>query len=143
MEKIEIYSLLFADSFHSNFAISTAKELAFHSMKIFAIYQPYLVIMIAFSASLLAFSCNYLFGHICYKILRPVNSKEEQKATEKRLESVRSLSFLPAILALSFVPFCGKFVPVFAGFCKISFIRTMVISLLAKLIYYYLAYYFF
>jgi membrane protein YqaA with SNARE-associated domain len=133
MNFTEIYLLLFTDSLVSNLAINTSSELVIHSMKVFNSYNPYVIIIISTVAFTVASCINYLFGIICHKILSPL-AGEEVKSAPSRIEQVHHFRYL--LLVLSFVPFFGKFIPVFAGFCRINLRLTIIIVFFVKLIYY-------
>ena len=134
MNLIEIYTLLFADTIVSNFAFNTSEELAIYSMRVFGLYNPYIVIAVAALAFFIACCINYVLGIICYRVLSPLNSEENTENI--KIDIVRNSKYLPLLLMLSAVPFFGKFVVLFAGFCKVRPILAIGISGLAKLVYY-------
>lgn len=141
MDQLEIYLLLFTDSLVSNFAINNSTELAIFSMKIFSnLYNPYIVLATASCAIIIAFSANYLLGIACYKILAPTNVEESSKGTSKRIEAIKASKILPIILLLSGTPFFGKFIILFAGFCRVPFFKTIIIGSFGKFIYYSIIY---
>ena len=141
MDQLEIYLLLFTDSLVSNFAFNNSTELAIFSMKIFQeLYNTYFVVPIATLASAIAFSANYALGIACYKILTPTNTEEPNPEKSKRIESIRKTKLLPILLILSASPFFGKFIILFAGFCRVPFARTIIIGTLAKFVYYVVSY---
>jgi membrane protein YqaA with SNARE-associated domain len=141
MDKQEVYSLLFTDSLVANFAINNSTELAIVSMKTFSdLYSTYTILAIATCAAFFAFSANYLLGIVCYKILAPTNTEESAKNDFERISALRQSRALPLILCLSGIPFFGKFIILFAGFCRVSFAQTIIIGTLAKFIYYLLTY---
>jgi membrane protein YqaA with SNARE-associated domain len=136
MDQLEIYLLLFTDTFVSNFAFSNTTELALFSMKIFGVYNPYIVILTASGAIALVYLTNYILGMVCYKILSPMNEEEGRANNSKKIEAIRSNKFLPLILLLSGVPFFGKFIILFAGFCRVRLLLAISIGTFAKLVYY-------
>jgi membrane protein YqaA with SNARE-associated domain len=136
MDQLEIYLLLFTDTFVSNFAFSNTTELALFSMKIFGVYNPYIVILTASGAIALVYLTNYILGMVCYKILSPLNEEEGRANNSKKIEAIRSNKFLPLILLLSGVPFFGKFIILFAGFCRVRLLLAISIGTFAKLVYY-------
>lgn len=141
MNQLEIYLLLFTDSLVSNFAINNSTELAIFSMKTFSsLYNPYIVLATATCAVIVAFSANYVLGIACYKILAPMNVAESNKDNSKKIEAIRQSKILPLILLLSGVPFFGKFIILFAGFCRVPFIKTIIIGSFAKFVYYTVTY---
>ena len=140
MNHLEIYLLLFTDTLVSNFAFNNSTELAVFSMKVFGFYNPYIVIFTASAAVAIAYCANYLLGIACYKILAPMNNDESGADNSKRIEAIRASKFLPLIILLSGVPFFGKFVILFAGFCRIPFFMTIALGTLAKFIYYIITY---
>lgn len=141
MNQLEIYLLLFTDTLVSNFAINNSTELAIFSMKTFSgLYSPYIVLTIATCAVIAAFSANYLLGIACYKILAPMNVAESNKGNSEKIEAIRNFKLLPFLLFLSGMPFFGKFVILFAGFCRVPFIKTIIIGSFAKSVYYVITY---
>lgn len=135
MDQMETYLLLLSDSFFTNLAIDTSTELVIHALKIFGNYQPTLVIAIATMGFLCAAAVNYLFGKMIFKIVAP-SDKEQHMAMVARMNHIRNSKLLPIIIILSAIPFWGKFVILFAGFCSIRFRYTICIVAAAKLSYY-------
>ncbi|PCJ25776.1 MAG: hypothetical protein COA94_05825 [Rickettsiales bacterium] len=133
MDLPEIYALLFTDTLVSNFAFNASSEMVTASMKIFGTYNPYHVILIASAAFFIVSCVNYLLGIICYKIVIPFNSKE---ADLSRITNLRKSRYLIIIMMLSAVPFFGKFVMLFAGFCGVRPGFAIFTGSLAKLVYY-------
>lgn len=131
----ETYLLLFTDTLVSNLAINASSELAINSMKVFALHNSYIIIAIASFAFALAMCFNYGFGILCFKILAPA-SKEEGRGQHTKIEKLKKSKYLPIILIFSAVPFFGKFVFLFAGFCRTNFISSLLIASSAKLVYY-------
>jgi len=143
MNQLEVYLLLFTDTLVSNFAINNSTELAISSMKAFSgLYNPYIVLITASCAVIVAFLVNYVLGITCYKILAPMNATESNKGNSEKIEAIRNFKWLPFILLLSSAPFFGKFIILFAGFCRIPFIKTMIIGCFAKSLYYAITYLF-
>jgi membrane protein YqaA with SNARE-associated domain len=136
MDQLEIYLLLFTDTFVSNFAFSNTTELAIYSMQIFGLYNPYIVILTASGAITLAYLVNYILGIVCYTILSPMSKDEGNTSSSSRIEAIRNSNFLPLILLLSGVPFFGKFIILFAGFCRAPLLMTVSIGTLAKFVYF-------
>ncbi len=136
MEHLEIYLLLFTDTLVSNFAFNNSTELAIFSMKIFGLHNPYIVILTASSAVIIAYYVNYILGIACFKILSPMSHEENGTENSKKIEAIRTFKFLPLILLLSGIPFFGKFVILFAGFCRTPIIMTIIVGTVAKFIYY-------
>lgn len=135
MNQLETYSLLLSDSFFANLAIDTSTEFVIHTLKIFDNYEPIPVIIIATAGFFLASLVNYFFGKIVFKIVAP-NDKVKHAAMIDRMDYIRQLRVLPLILLSSAVPFFGKFVVLFAGFCNIRFTYVISITTFAKLGYY-------
>lgn len=135
MQQLETYSLLLSDTFFTNLAIDNSTELVIHTIKIFGNYQPLPVIAIATIGFVLASMANYLLGKVIFKIVAPSEEGKYQEM-QNRMTTIRNFKFLPLIILFSAVPFWGKFVVLFAGFCNIRFIYTMSILTVAKLSYY-------
>jgi len=131
---LELYVLLFTDSLVSNFAFNIDTELVIHSMKIFGFYDPFKILLIASLAFTLISMINYVLGLACYNIL--VSEKDRAESANSRIRAFRESKYLFLILMLSAAPFYGKFVVLFAGFCRVRFERVIIISALSKLVYY-------
>ena len=135
MNLTEIYLLLFTDTLVSNLAINPSSELVIYSMKVFNSYNPYIIIAITAVSFSIASCINYLLGIICHKILAPLAS-EEASSSQNKIEQIRRSNYLFLLLVLSAVPFFGKFIIVFAGFCRINLSLTLAIAAFVKLVYY-------
>ena len=135
MTLFETYTLLFVDTLVSNFAFNSSTEIAINAMKIFDSYNAYLVILVASVAFILASSINYIFGMACYKILSPLKS-EEGESLNDRTEQMRHSPYLPLFLMISALPFFGKFIMLFAGFCNVRPLKALAISSGSRLVYY-------
>lgn len=137
---MEQYSLLFIDTLTSNIVFCFTGEFALASMKAFNLYNKYLLILVALSSFTLASALNYYFGKICYKILAPFspnaknNSDDEKLNLHTRLHKQNNIIYFA--LLLSGMPFTGKFIVFFAGFYKTNFMRTILITMCSKLVYY-------
>ena len=135
MDILETYILLFTDTLVSNFAFNISTELAIHSMKIFGLYNSYLIILTASLAFMFAGCINYLLGILCYKILSPLSSREVAGGNINT-EKMRRSKYLPLFLMLGGVPFFGKFITLFAGFCKVNPALTITVCTSARFTYY-------
>ena len=135
MSLFETYTLLFIDTLVSNFAFNSSTEIAIYAMKVFDLYNAYLVILVTSFAFMLAACVNYVFGIACYKILSPLQAEEGELSTN-RIDKIKSSKYLPLFLMLSALPFFGKFIMLFAGFCKIRPLQAIAIGFGARLIYY-------
>ena len=134
MGQFETYLLLFTDVLTSNFAFNISSELVLDTMQIFGNYNKHLMLLVATAAYMFSICINYIFGTICYKILAPSNQKAPE--LNSKIEYIRNSRFLLVIIAVSCLPFFGKFIILFSGFCQINFKKTLITSLFAKLIYY-------
>lgn len=134
MTIFETYFLLFTDVLTSNFAFNTSQEIMFDVMKIFGEYDKRLIVIVSLSAYGIALCINFLLGRICYNILAP---SEKQETNLPKLQSyVLDSKVLVVIIAFSAIPFFGKFIILFLGFCQIKFKRVFFIAILVKFIYY-------
>lgn len=135
MDSLEIYTLLFTDTLVSNFAFNFSTELAFYSMKTFGLYNLYLVILVTSFAFMVSACINYGFGILCYNILMPFkpDAKEQSKINP---DKIRNHKYLIIMLMLSALPFFGKFIMLFAGFCKVRPLFAISVGSGARLIYY-------
>jgi len=134
MDLYEIYLLLFTDVLTSNFAFNISSEIVLDTMQTFGNYDKKIILLVAIIAYILSICINYIFGIMCSKILAPAN----QKASEinSKIEIIAKSRFFPIVIIISFVPFFGKFIILFSGFCRVNFIKILTISVIAKLIYY-------
>lgn len=136
MDLLEAYMLLFTDTLFSNLAFNMATEIAIESMKIFGLYNNYLILLIASSAFAISTCINYALGKICYNILSPLRS-EQAGERDININKVRQNKYASLLLILSPLPLFGNLILLFAGFCKIRIFPVMVIGTSAKFIYYY------
>jgi membrane protein YqaA with SNARE-associated domain len=134
MSDLEIYLLLFTDSLVSNLAFNASSEIAIGAMRTFGLYNPYMIIATAGSAYLIAIIINYFLGKICYNILS--NKEEEKSAPYLRIEKLRESRYIFVFILLSAIPFFGKFIILFTGFCRIKLSRVISYGMVAKIIYY-------
>lgn len=137
---MEQYSLLFIDTLASNIVFCFTSEFALASMKAFNLYNKYLLLLVALSSFTLASTLNYYFGKICYKILAPFNrgakNIHDTKKSTPHTQPLKQNNIIYFALLLSGTPFTGKFIVFFAGFYKANFIRTILITICSKLVYY-------
>ena len=134
MTQFEIYLLLFTDVLTANFAFNTSSEIVLDTMKLFGNYHKPLMLLVALIAYAFSIGINYILGVVCYKILTPLG--EEQNQLNAKINSIKNFKLLPIIIAISFLPFFGKFIVLFSGFCRIKFKKVFSISVITKLIYY-------
>jgi membrane protein YqaA with SNARE-associated domain len=134
MSDLEIYLLLFTDSLVSNLAFNTSSEMAIGAMRTFGLYNPYIIIATSGSAYFIAIIINYFLGKICYNILS--NKDEEKSNPYSRIVKLRENKYLFVFILLSAIPFFGKFIILFTGFCRIKLSRVICYGILAKIIYY-------
>jgi len=134
MTQFEIYLLLFTDVLTANFAFNTSSEIVLDTMKLFGNYHKPLMLLVALIAYAFSIGINYMLGVVCYKILTPLG--EEQNQLNAKINSIKNFKLLPIIIAISFLPFFGKFIVLLAGFCRIKFKMVLLISVITKLVYY-------
>jgi len=134
MTQFEIYLLLFTDVLTANFAFNTSSEIVLDTMKLFGNYHKPLMLLVALIAYAFSIGINYILGVICYKILTPLG--EEQNQLNAKINSIKNFKLLPIIIAISFLPFFGKFIVLLTGFCRIKFKMVLLISVITKLVYY-------
>ena len=134
MDQIEIFTLLFTDTLTSNLVFNTSTELVLHSMKMFGIYNADLTILIASIAYMFACIVNYVLGMVSYKVLSPLS--KEEATTNINIDKIRKNKFLSLLLMISAYPFFGKFIILFAGFCRIRLILVLAIGVSTKIAYY-------
>jgi membrane protein YqaA with SNARE-associated domain len=134
MDQSEAYWLLFTDSLVGNLIINLNNEFIVYSMKIFAVYNHLLIIIIATIACTCATIINYLFGRVILRIFYP--TKKEQLNNNYQYFSQMFLKYNILILCLMIIPFWGKFIPFVAGFSKSNFAKVLIVSTIVKLCYY-------
>ncbi len=134
MTDTEVYFLLFTDVLVSNFAFNISYEIIFDSMKIFESYDIKLMIAVSMIAYSISIFINYLLGNVSRNILAP--SDKEEKPNISFMEYVKNFKFLPIIIALSAIPFFGKFIIFFLGMCRVNLRQLFFIAISTKLIYY-------
>ena len=134
MTQFEIYLLLFTDVLTANFAFNTSSEIVLDTMKLFGNYHKPLMLLVALIAYAFSIGINYILGVLCYKILTPLG--EEQNQLNAKINSIKNFKLLPIIIAISFLPFFGKFIVLLTGFCRIKFKMVLLISVITKLVYY-------
>lgn len=134
MTQFEIYLLLFTDVLTANFAFNTSSEIVLDTMKLFGNYHKPLMLLVALIAYAFSIGINYILGVVCYKILTPLG--EEQNQLNAKINSIKNFKLLPIIIAISFLPFFGKFIVLITGFCRIKFKMVLLISVITKLVYY-------
>ncbi len=134
MTQFEIYLLLFTDVLTANFAFNTSSEIVLDTMKLFGNYHKPLMLLVALIAYAFSIGINYILGVVCYKILTPLG--EEQNQLNVKINRIKNFKLLPIIIAISFLPFFGKFIVLLAGFCRIKFKMVLLISVITKLVYY-------
>ena len=134
MTQFEIYLLLFTDVLTANFAFNTSSEIVLDTMKLFGNYHKPLMLLVALIAYAFSIGINYILGVVCYKILTPLG--EEQNQLNAKINSIKNFKLLPIIIAISFLPFFGKFIVLLTGFCRIKFKIVLLISVITRLVYY-------
>lgn len=132
---LEKYLLILSDSLFGNLAIDNSKEIAIYSVAIFGGYSSLLVLVFALAGYTVASVLNYILGRVIFNILKP-RDEEKRKKSETNINLIRKSRFMPLVLILSAVPFWGKFVPLFSGFCRVNFKTTIGICIASKLVYY-------
>lgn len=135
MDQIEAYTLLFTDSLVSNLVISLDSELIAHTMRMLDDYNKVVVVLTATAASIFANCINYFLGRVLFNFFY-LASKNPGNRTHYETYSSFIVRYHVLALALSIVPFWGKFIIMLTGFTKVNFFRVIGISGLIKLCYY-------
>lgn len=131
--------LLFTDTLTSNLVFMFKSEMALSIMKIFDHYNVCLIIITASFANACAGVINYLFGIVTFKILKSSQhnlNDHTNQLSQIRINKFKNSRFIPIFLLLALVPFWGKFVLLFAGFVRLNFVKTIIITSIAKITYY-------
>ena len=131
----ELYSLIFIDSFVANIVFCFANEIAVETVKIFNYYNISLIIIIASSASILAYYIDYLFGRVVFQVVKPFQ-KENGKIATERFRKLSENNYFKILLMISALTMYGKFAVFFAGFARINFKYIMLITLVMRPTYY-------
>ncbi len=130
----EILWLICVDTIWGNLAINNAEEIMIESVKNFH-NTNIAFTLAAIGGVIIASLFNYFFGKIIFKILYP-ESAHERAIVDANISKVQTLKILPLLLALTFIPFWGKFIILFAGVCALPLKRVLPITVITKLIYY-------
>ena len=139
MNCFENYTLLFTDTLTSNLVFIFKSEMALSIMKVFGYYDVWLMVIIASFANICAGVINYIFGITTFKILKsPAHNSNDHinQLSQIRINKFKKSQFIPIFLLLASVPFWGKFVLLFAGFIRLNFVKTIIITSFAKIVYY-------
>jgi membrane protein YqaA with SNARE-associated domain len=106
------------------------KRLFGKELKYCGVWLLYLIL-----AYCIAICLNYVLGILCFKVLSPINSRDVEHS-KMVLDRFKNSKIIYLLLMLSVVPFFGKFIVLFSGFCRIKFKTVLIISILTKLVYY-------
>ena len=131
----ELYSLIFIDSFVANIVFCFANEIAVETVRFFNHYNIGLIIIVASSASILAYYIDYLFGRVVFHIVKPFQQKDGKIATEQ-FRKLSENNYFKILLMISALTIYGKFAVFFAGFAHIRFKYIMLMTLIMRPIYY-------
>lgn len=135
MNQIEVYTLLFTDSLVSNLAISIDNELIVHTMKVLGDYNKAAVVLTSTAASIFANCINYFLGRVLFNFFYLAKNNVGNRVYYDAYSRFIARYHVFA-LALSIIPFWGKFIILLTGFTKVNFFRVIGISGLMKLCYY-------
>lgn len=131
----ELYSLIFIDSFVANIVFCFANEIAVETVKVFNNYNVILIIILASSASILAYYIDYLFGRVVFQIVKPFQ-KEDGKVATEQFRKLSDNNYFKILLMISALTIYGKFIIFFAGFARINSKYIMLTALIMRPIYY-------
>lgn len=131
----ELYSLIFIDSFVANIVFCFANEIAVETVRFFNHYNIALIIIVASSASILAYYIDYLFGRVVFHIVKPFQQADGKIATEQ-FRKLSENNYFKILLMISALTTYGKFAVFFAGFARINFKYIMLMTLVMRPIYY-------
>lgn len=131
----ELYSLIFIDSFVANIVFCFANEIAVETVRVFNNYNVTLIIILASSASILAYYIDYLFGRVVFQIVKPFQ-KEDGKVATEQFRKLSDNNYFKILLMISALTIYGKFIVFFAGFARINFKYIMLTVLIMRPIYY-------
>ena len=104
----ELYSLIFIDSFVANIVFCFANEIAVETVKVFNNYNVILIIILASSASILAYYIDYLFGRVVFQIVKPFQ-KEDGKVATEQFRKLSDNNYFKILLMISALTIYGKF----------------------------------
>jgi membrane protein YqaA with SNARE-associated domain len=131
----ELYSLIFIDSFVANIVFCFANEIAVETVRFFNHYNIGLIIIVASSASILAYYIDYLFGRVVFQIVKPFQQEDGKIATEQ-FRKLSENNYFKILLMISALTIYGKFTVFFAGFARINCKYIMLMTLVMRPIYY-------
>lgn len=135
MNTTEAYFLLFTDSLVSNLVFNFSTEIIWSTMLIFNHYNHHYILISSSMGYSAAIIINYIFGRAMFSIL--VSSSEQEKLVSNAAKPIINSKILWGVfLILSAVPFFGKFIIVFSGFCQRRFSIVFITAAMAKLIFY-------
>lgn len=131
----ELYSLIFIDSFVANIVFCFADEIAVETVRVFNYYSISLIILLASSASILAYYIDYLFGRVVFQIVKPFQKEDGQVVTEQ-FRKLSDNNYFKILMMISAMTIYGKFAVFFAGFARINFKYIMLMTLVMRPLYY-------
>jgi membrane protein YqaA with SNARE-associated domain len=134
MDKSEAYWFLFSDTFFSNIAINIHSEFAIHAMKMLGTYDIYIVLFYSIIASIASTIVNYIFGIIFHNIYKCSSDQKIQKRYDQLSRFFQKYGYI--ILIFVALQPIGKFTQILAGFTKFGILRTILVSLIGKILYY-------
>jgi membrane protein YqaA with SNARE-associated domain len=129
----EKYVLVFTDTLYSNLILSTQEDFAFAAMYKFGHHTTFLW-EVTILATLCAGAVNYALGKTAYNMFL----KAANQDTTDRYYAIQSIwrKFYLLPFALCLVPSLSKFIILFCGVVNFKFLRSLLLLLIFKYVYY-------
>ena len=134
MDKHEAYLFLLNDTFFSNFVLSTNSEVAVYAMQVFGTYDKFLMFWVLVVGAMCAIIMNYVFGRVLYNLYK--FSPDQVIHTKYHKLSNFFAKYGNYIMLLVVVQPFGRFVVLIAGFVRLGIVRTTIIAVAYKALYY-------
>ncbi|MGV2432142.1 MAG UNVERIFIED_CONTAM: hypothetical protein LVQ98_01830 [Rickettsiaceae bacterium] len=134
MDRLEAYSLLFTDTIFGNILLYAHSEFILHIIKNLGGYDKLISFVVASIGFAIAVAFNYLCGLILYRIYQSTTDSEKQRNYLKLHAFFHQYGHY--ILLTNVMPLFGIFMPLLAGFVNFGFKKSVIISLLSKMLFY-------
>ena len=129
----EKYFLLFTDTFYGNFTLSMQEDFAFTVMQKFGENTYFF-----WTATLLGVLCagmvNYLLGYVVYNMFIKYASQDTTTRYQEMQSIWKRIYLLPFGLCL--IPLGAKIIILFCGVLRFRFLRSLLLLLILKYVYY-------
>lgn len=137
MDNFQAYMFLLNDSILGSLMFVPRSSYAGEVMLLLGRYNPYLILMISLTGSVIASMINWLIGNLLRRI-KGFNSKVEALDKAEAFFNTKG----KWILLLSMIPLWGALFTTAAGFLRFSFFHFLILVLFSKFIGFSLAIFF-